>query len=120
MAGYAFVRCGLVKRRVSSRMASRTIGFEVSSLGAPYRWHMIVLIVSLQRLVAGRMAIHAARMSDYLGDLREERARTIRGICYRLKLSGGFQRLVRRKCFRISRGMSARYDRQRERGIYQQ
>src|SRR6187549_1477123 len=119
MAGYAFVRCGLVQRRVFPRMASRTIGFEVSSLGAPYRWHMIVLIVSLQRLVTGRMAVHAARMSNHLGDLEEDRARTIRGICYRLKLSGGFQCLVRRKGFRISRGMSARYDRQRERGIHQ-
>jgi len=95
-------------------MASRTIGFEVSSFGAPYRWHMIVLIVSLQRLIAGRMAVHAARMSNYFGDLQEDRARTIRGICYRLKLSGGFQ------WFRISRGINARDNRQRERGIYQQ
>src|SRR6476469_7159695 len=114
MTGYAFVGCGLVKRRVFLHMASRTIGFEVSSLGAPYRWHMIVLIVSLQRLVTGRMAVHAARMSNYFGDLQEDRARTIRGICYRLKLRGGFQ------WFRISRGLNACDNRQSERGICHQ
>src|SRR6476661_2822208 len=112
MAGYAFVRCGLLQRLVFPGLPSKQIGFEVSSLGAPYRWHMIVLIVSLQRLVTGRMAVHAARMSNHLGDLEEDRARTLCVICYRLKLSGGFQR------FRISRRINARDNRQRDGAIY--
>ena len=37
----------------------------------------VVAIVALQRMIAGRMAVHAARMGDHLGDLVEQRARAL-------------------------------------------
>ena len=41
------------------------------------RRHVLVMVVPLQRMLAGRMAVHAARMGDDLGDLVEQRARAL-------------------------------------------
>jgi hypothetical protein len=53
------------------------------------------MVSALQRLIAGRMAIHAARMGQHLSDLGEDRPRALRPITdalerrRRLKLLAG-------------------------------
>jgi hypothetical protein len=38
---------------------------------------MLVAIVALQRMIAGRVAIHATRIGEHLADFFEQRARAI-------------------------------------------
>jgi hypothetical protein len=57
---------------------------------------MLVLVVSLQRMIAGRMAIHATRMRENLPDLVKNRPRSLGRVCDRPKLVRGLKLLPRR------------------------
>lgn len=66
-----------MKRHVLVGVTAGAIGGEVSGLAAPYRRHMFVLIVALQRMIAGRMAIHAPGVHDEFADFAEDGARAL-------------------------------------------
>ena len=62
------------KPDVLSGMAAGAVRLEMSSLCALHRWHVLVMVVTLQWIVAGGVTIHAARM----GKARDPPAQTLR------------------------------------------
>src|SRR5436190_9038253 len=94
MAGDALERCCLVQRDIAVGVASRA---GIAQAGAPGRRKMNSMVGALERLIAGGMAIHAARMGQHLSDLGEDRPRALRPIADalegrgRLKLLAGWR-----------------------------
>src|SRR6185312_7542502 len=68
------------QREVPFGVAARAIVPRDADTGfAPrHRRQVLVAVVALQRMIAGRVAVHAARMGHDLGDLVEQRARALR------------------------------------------
>jgi hypothetical protein len=60
------------------------------------------MVSALQRLIAGRMAIHAARMGQHLSEFAEDRSRALRPIADALECRRRFK-LVRGGCLGRSR-----------------
>ena len=77
MPRYAPIAGGFVKGCIFLGVATRAGGFEMSRFGAPDRWHMLVLVVSLQWMISGRVTIHATRMHENFPDLAEDRSRAL-------------------------------------------
>jgi hypothetical protein len=65
----------------------------MAGLGAPNWRHMFVLIVSLQRMIASRVTIHAARMREDFPDFAKDRPRAIGCVRDRHKLGRAFKLL---------------------------
>jgi hypothetical protein len=60
------------------------------------------MVSALQRLIAGRMAIHAARMGQHLSEFAEDRSRALRPIADALECRRRLK-LVRGGCLGRSR-----------------
>ena len=95
MAGDALVRCRLVQREIRVGVACRAGRAEGGRCRAPDRREMLVVIGALQRMVAGGMAVHAARMGQHLAELGEDRARALRLVADALECRGRLKLLLR-------------------------
>ena len=58
-------------------MAFRAIRGEVIAIASKHPWSVLMLIVPLKRVIAGGMAIHAARIGYQYADLCEDRPRPV-------------------------------------------
>src|SRR3954453_14831469 len=96
MAGNAFGGGGLGDAEVLVVLTRRAGGTDRAFryVLPPPRRHMFVTIRALLRIGAGRMAVHAARMCQHLGDLGEHGARTGRLVANGFKFSRSFKTLA--------------------------
>jgi hypothetical protein len=84
-------------------VTTRTSGFEVPGFRAPNWGHVLVLVVSLQWMIAGGVAIHATRMRENFPDLVKNRPRSLGRVCDRPKLVRALK-LLRRRILSARRG----------------
>jgi hypothetical protein len=77
MTGNALVACGADDRKILVRVARRAYQSGDPDAGFPAggRGLMDVLVITLGRMIACGMAIHAARARDYLRRLSEQGSR---------------------------------------------
>ena len=71
MTRNALIACGLVKRHILFSVTAEAIGRQMPGIATPYGWHVFMSVCALQWMVAGRMAVHAARMRQQLSDFAE-------------------------------------------------
>src|ERR1700754_2418116 len=95
MAGNASVGSPLVQTDILSGMAAGATHLKVPRLGTPDGRHMLVLVVALQGMVAGGVAVHAAGMGEHLPDLVENHPRAFGRVRDGCEISRTFQRAVR-------------------------
>jgi hypothetical protein len=91
MTGDALERRCHVQRNIAVGVASRA---GIAQARAPGRRKMNSMVGALQRLIAGRMAIHAARMGQHFSDLSEDRPRALRPIADALEGGGRLKLLA--------------------------
>src|SRR3954447_2027048 len=77
VAWNAAIAGGLTQRDILFCVALGARSAETSSIVSPYRRPVIVMISALQRMFAGRMTIHAARMRQHRSNLDEHCARAL-------------------------------------------
>src|ERR1700686_2122058 len=75
MARNALIRGGLVQRDIFFGVTLRAIRSEVSGIAAPDSRHVLVMVSSLQGVIACGMTAHAPRMRQDFSNLGKNRAR---------------------------------------------
>jgi hypothetical protein len=73
MTGNAFIASGFMQRHIVLGVAFGAVGAEVTCFAAPNRRPVFVIVRTLQRMIASRVAVHAARMRQHLADFSEYR-----------------------------------------------
>src|SRR4051795_6812897 len=91
MAGNAAIAGGLTKCDILFCVALGAGRAKTSGIVTPYYRPVIVMISALQRMLAGGMTVHAARMRQHSSNLGEDRARALCSIGNRLKLRWCFE-----------------------------
>jgi len=94
MTGNTLIGSSFTKCDVLSGMAAGAVRLEMSSLCAPHRRHVLVMVVTLQWMVAGGVTIHAARMGKHFPNFAEDDPRALSRIRDRREVGGLFQRRV--------------------------
>jgi hypothetical protein len=72
-------------------MTTGTSGFEMPGFCTPNWRHMFMLVISLQWVIAGRVAIHTTRMGEKFPHLVKDCPRAIGGVRDRHKLIWTFE-----------------------------
>jgi hypothetical protein len=94
MTGNTLIGSRLAKSDVLCGMAAGAVRLEMSSLSAPHRWHVLVTIITLQWMVAGRVAIHTAWMGKHFANFIEDHPRTLGRVRDRREVGWLFQRRI--------------------------
>jgi hypothetical protein len=88
-----------MKRHVSFGVTAEAVGRQMASLSTQDTWHMLMMVAALQRMIAGRVTVHATRVLDQSSELAKDGAGTLCAIRNRSKFGCALERST---CQRLS------------------
>jgi hypothetical protein len=89
-----------MERHVPFGVAAEAVGRQMTGLSAPDTRHVLMTVVALQGMIAGRVTVHAARVLNQSADLVKDGPRTLGAVRDRSEFRWALEHLTCRRLIR--------------------